>query len=161
MTSAYALIHSIHSNLTILTQTLTTTHMTVMELSVTGLKETSVQSQCHPWVKGVLSLKRLELLWYSNIWNSSSVNSNIILFTSDNGWVGAANILKMFLLKETATGQNKGLRIIVSVKVIVTSAHLSSISLCQMPNCSLQKKEPFVGKQGEVESLSHQFTTRI
>lgn len=28
---------------------------------------------------------------------------------SDNSCVGAANILKMFLLKETATGQNKGL----------------------------------------------------
>ncbi len=30
---------------------------------------------------------------------------------SNNGFVGAANILEMFVLKETATGQKKGLRI--------------------------------------------------
>lgn len=114
-------------------------YMTVIELSITGLKEISVQSQCHPWVKQVLSLKLLKLHcknaseWYSEF----DIQRRILAFEtaiapivmalscysphkSDNGCVGAANILKMFLLKETATGQNKGCAYIVSFKVIVT-----------------------------------------
>lgn len=61
---------------------------------------------------------------------------------SNNGRVGAANILEMFVLKETATGQNKGL--CISFKVIVTFELNFSRSNAEL--FSSKQKGPFIKK---------------
>lgn len=145
-------------------------YMTVIELSITGLKEISVQSQCHPWVKQVLSLKLLilhcknasESLWFSTqdsrIWNSYSTNSNgfIMLFTTQK-WQQLCGSCKYFKNVPSKGNGHRSKQGAVNILSLLKSLWLILVNFSRSNGelFSSKQKEPFVRKQGEVESFSH------